>query len=228
MARDKSVAASEEMTGYGRGPLLAMGAMAVAVAGFGGAAAVAMVLDEDLKTDAEQSAGTEGSNERSEAAADPSESASPDVQKSEGAEDSASGSSGDDSVPSDEKGDSSQQGSEGVEEQAPEILSNEVRVVPGPGGVSITDGDGDQIAWVPADGSAPEVDEAYAGQGGQNSSVAKDAETMRGSMYQIVWGDTLSEIAVDHDVSLERLAEVNMVKDPDLIYAGDGLVIPTQ
>lgn len=42
----------------------------------------------------------------------------------------------------------------------------------------------------------------------------------------IIWGDTLSEIAVETGHSVSELAQVNGIVNPDLIYAGDVLVIP--
>ena len=45
--------------------------------------------------------------------------------------------------------------------------------------------------------------------------------------YQIVKGDTLFEIARDHGVTVEDLMAVNpQIKDADLIYAGENLLIP--
>lgn len=42
----------------------------------------------------------------------------------------------------------------------------------------------------------------------------------------IIWGDTLSEIAVETGHSVSELAQINGIANPDLIYAGDILVIP--
>ncbi len=46
-------------------------------------------------------------------------------------------------------------------------------------------------------------------------------------LYIIKEGDTLSEIAEEYGVSVERLVELNDISDPDLIYAGEILRIPT-
>ena len=44
--------------------------------------------------------------------------------------------------------------------------------------------------------------------------------------YEIKWGDTLSEIAEEYQTTVERLVELNSnITDPNLIYAGDYLVI---
>lgn len=45
------------------------------------------------------------------------------------------------------------------------------------------------------------------------------------SQYHIVWGDTLSEIAYGHDTGVNDLANSNDIYNPNLIYAGDTLVI---
>lgn len=51
-------------------------------------------------------------------------------------------------------------------------------------------------------------------------------ELAYGAAYRIRWGDTLSEIAVASGTSTEHLAQINGIADPDLIYAGDQLMIP--
>ncbi len=44
--------------------------------------------------------------------------------------------------------------------------------------------------------------------------------------YTIKWGDTLSEIAEKYGTTYQRLAEINGIKNPDLIYAGHDIYIP--
>lgn len=44
--------------------------------------------------------------------------------------------------------------------------------------------------------------------------------------YLIVWGDTLSELAVSNDVPMSALVDLNHIENPDLIYAGDTMKIP--
>ncbi len=44
--------------------------------------------------------------------------------------------------------------------------------------------------------------------------------------YTIVWGDTLSGIAARFGVSVGALVAANGIANPDLIYAGDTIVIP--
>lgn len=46
--------------------------------------------------------------------------------------------------------------------------------------------------------------------------------------YTIVWGDTLSQIAQQHDTTVDDLADINGIANPDLIVAGDQLLIPVE
>lgn len=46
------------------------------------------------------------------------------------------------------------------------------------------------------------------------------------TVYNIVWGDTLSQISLDTGVSVKRLAEYNHIPNEDLIYADAILKIP--
>ena len=41
--------------------------------------------------------------------------------------------------------------------------------------------------------------------------------------YLIVWGDTLSELAVSNNVPMSDLVDLNHIQNPDLIYAGQKL-----
>ena len=42
--------------------------------------------------------------------------------------------------------------------------------------------------------------------------------------YHIIeWGDTLSEIAIKYNTTVDKLVELNNIDNPDLIYAGDKL-----
>lgn len=43
--------------------------------------------------------------------------------------------------------------------------------------------------------------------------------------YKIIWGDTLSELAVKFGTTVKKLARDNKIKDIDLIYAGDDLIV---
>jgi LysM repeat protein len=46
--------------------------------------------------------------------------------------------------------------------------------------------------------------------------------------YEIQWGDTLGQIAVNNNTTVEALTQLNGIKDPDRIRAGGTLIIPTQ
>ena len=43
----------------------------------------------------------------------------------------------------------------------------------------------------------------------------------------IRYGDTLSELAIEYNTTVERLVELNNIANPNLIYAGDTLIVPT-
>lgn len=43
--------------------------------------------------------------------------------------------------------------------------------------------------------------------------------------YKVKWGDTLSEIAIKYNVTVEYLVEVNKIRNPNLIYVGETLII---
>lgn len=44
--------------------------------------------------------------------------------------------------------------------------------------------------------------------------------------HAIVWGDTLSELAVRYGTTVDALVQANGIADPDRVYAGDTLIIP--
>lgn len=46
-------------------------------------------------------------------------------------------------------------------------------------------------------------------------------------LYIVRWGDTLSQIALNYGVTVERLVRLNNIANPNLIYAGEVLRIPT-
>ncbi len=65
----------------------------------------------------------------------------------------------------------------------------------------------------------------YAQHSGAFMFAAENNET---HIYEIQAGDTLSEIALDHNTSIEHILELNPdISNPDLIYAGDQIEIPT-
>lgn len=42
----------------------------------------------------------------------------------------------------------------------------------------------------------------------------------------IQYGDTLSEIAIKYNTTVQKLVEINNIKNPNLIYAGEILLVP--
>ena len=42
----------------------------------------------------------------------------------------------------------------------------------------------------------------------------------------IKWGDTLSQLALDYNTTVEELVRLNNISNPNLIYAGDTLIVP--
>jgi LysM repeat protein len=61
------------------------------------------------------------------------------------------------------------------------------------------------------------------------NDYVNDGATMSDTMqYEIQPGDTLSEIAQANHTSVEHIMALNpQINDADMIYAGDGLIIPT-
>ena len=43
----------------------------------------------------------------------------------------------------------------------------------------------------------------------------------------IQWGDTLSQLALDYNTTVSTLVELNNIENPNLIYAGNTLIVPT-
>ena len=42
----------------------------------------------------------------------------------------------------------------------------------------------------------------------------------------IQWGDTLSQLAIDYNTTVEELVILNNIENPNLIYAGNTLIVP--
>ena len=57
--------------------------------------------------------------------------------------------------------------------------------------------------------------------------IETEYETGSTQTYRIVWGDTLSELAVKFKVPMQQLVKDNNIKNPDLIYAGNSLRVNT-
>lgn len=58
----------------------------------------------------------------------------------------------------------------------------------------------------------------------ESSKVTVDANGNR--IYHIVWGDTLSELALEFDSTVHELATLNHIPNVDLIYAGNDMYLP--
>lgn len=56
---------------------------------------------------------------------------------------------------------------------------------------------------------------------------AESEQLSSGYYYTVHWGDTLSGIAVRHGTTVQALAQANGLVNPNLIYAGQVLWIPT-
>ena len=56
--------------------------------------------------------------------------------------------------------------------------------------------------------------------------LASPGGSLSADEYNVVEGDTLSEIAERHGVTVAQLAETNGIVDPDLILSGEVLVVP--
>jgi len=66
------------------------------------------------------------------------------------------------------------------------------------------------------------------GGGGGGGGGAGSSSSSSGSSYTIQYGDTLSEIAVDHGTTTSALMDANpQISNPDVIYAGGTLTIPS-
>ncbi len=48
-----------------------------------------------------------------------------------------------------------------------------------------------------------------------------------GKVYYVTWGDSLNSIATQHGVTIEAIMRQNGINNPDFIYVGQALVIPT-
>jgi len=55
----------------------------------------------------------------------------------------------------------------------------------------------------------------------------KPDENERYTTITIRYGDTLSELAIEYNTTVERLVELNNIANPNLIYAGATLIVPT-
>lgn len=62
------------------------------------------------------------------------------------------------------------------------------------------------------------------------SSIPNPYDNTNSTQYKTIiipYGTTLSELAVEYNTTVAKLVELNNISNPNLIYAGDTLVIPT-
>ena len=45
-------------------------------------------------------------------------------------------------------------------------------------------------------------------------------------IHDVIWGDTLSKISLEYGVSVDEIAEFNLIRNVNLIYSGSSLQIP--
>lgn len=203
---------------YGKGPLLALGVMAAGTVLLGGVGAVAMVTDEQPRTEVSSEASQDSGDDQ-----DPSPDSSQEAGETSSSQDSASPGSGSDEASEaspDHEGDLEQSGDDEQESSThgPEADDQEDASAESPSGRHAAD------APIDAPGSStttPGQQPRHLAETGTSAD-----ELAYGAAYRIRWGDTLSEIAVASGTSTEHLAQINGIADPDLIYAGDQLMIP--
>lgn len=60
----------------------------------------------------------------------------------------------------------------------------------------------------------------------QIPEMPKPEHTKKPLTITINWGDTLSNLALKYETTVEEIANLNDIENPNLIYAGDSLIIP--
>lgn len=199
---------------YGTGPLLATGVMAAAVVVLGGVGAAAMVFDDEPKTEVVEQTGQDQGTSNDEAAGQDEQYSGADA--TDGAEDPEGSDEADGADPSDSEPATEENSDTEPEAHSPGDADAHTSVepaVPEMAGPGISH----HVADSPVDALPPGRTEVIAP--GRHVAV-------HGAVYEIRWGDTLSEIAMGTGYSTDYLAAVNAIKDPDLIYTGDTLYIP--
>lgn len=58
-------------------------------------------------------------------------------------------------------------------------------------------------------------------------ALARSPQQMGGKIHYVTWGDSLSSIATQYGVSVEAIMRQNGLTDPDFVYIGQALVIPS-
>lgn len=86
---------------------------------------------------------------------------------------------------------------------------------------------GDKTA---SDGVDDVVDSSVSveGSGTDAKGGSGDGANGKSDVYDVEWGDTLSDISRRFGVSVDELATANGIWDPNMIYAGSSIRIPTK
>ncbi len=66
-----------------------------------------------------------------------------------------------------------------------------------------------------------------------NQNVEQDQSTINSPINRlnkiiVKWGDTLSQIAIEYNTTVSELATLNDIENPNLIYVGETIIIPTK
>ena len=73
----------------------------------------------------------------------------------------------------------------------------------------------------------PPVEKPDEGENGGNTG-GDNSPTINTKKITIKWGDTLSELAVKYKTTVAELVRLNNIRNPNLIYAGETLIIPVE
>lgn len=55
-----------------------------------------------------------------------------------------------------------------------------------------------------------------------------EEESTKTKKIKIKWGDTLSQLAIKYNTTVEELVRLNNISNPNLIYAGNSLIVPVK
>ena len=72
----------------------------------------------------------------------------------------------------------------------------------------------------------PPVEKPEEGENGGNTGEG-NTPTTNTKKITIKWGDTLSELAIKYNTTVTELVRLNSIQNPNLIYAGETLIVPS-
>lgn len=120
-----------------------------------------------------------------------------------------------------------------VTELAPEYAMNQQteQLAEAAGSTQNADGSYDISSWFSDTSDSPTINTStfqtdYSSNNNSGSGSGSSGSSTSGSVT-INAGDTLSAIAAANNTTVDALAAANNISDPNMIYAGDSLVIPT-